>query len=203
MPFRDRELDALSDQLGACLGQIDGQIERLLAAAVQNVDAETTLDDQTAELHDLIDSVLATVRLDDDRADLDRVVTHCIERTIQNAGVPLVVRRKLAGNLAPAACSTGELLHAVQRALNLAAEFAGSGGEVAVQTSGDDTEARLEITAESTGTPQANVRERALTLQAFVANWQGRCQVETGDGHRLDLHFELPVSVETDQGSEG
>lgn len=199
MPHRDRELDALSNQLGECLGRIDSQVERLLADAALDPDATAdAIEEQAGELHDLIDAVLATADLGDDRADLDHIVAHCVEVVIQNAGHPLVVRSQLAGNLPAAACSTGELLHAVQRALGLAAEWAGSGGEVAIRTGNHGDEIELEVTAECAGTPPAHLRERALTLQAFVANWQGRCLVDSIGDNRLALQLELPIALERD-----
>ncbi len=207
IPPRDDDFDALSEQLGDCLRRIDADIERLLGDDAS--DPETTaaaIDDRAQELCLRIDDVLAAAHAETGRCEVDRIVDRCVAAAIARAATPLVVRTRLAAGSTLAGCNPEYLRVAVDRALDLAFAHAGSGGEVAIATLTTESAIELAITAarldgDAAARGSEHLRERALTLQAFVAGWQGRCRLD-GDGGKDDgfaIALQLPHALAEDR----
>jgi len=200
MTAPDPDLDALTTRLDACLGRIDSALEHLLAEAAIDPDGTAdALHERADELHALVGAVLAG----EGRAravaatPLDRVVAEAVERLIVATMFPLVVHTELPRQLPPVRCARSELAGAVQRALALAAAHAGSGGDIAIRASLDRATVVLAIDAECADAPPVPAGERALTVQAFLADCRGRCDVVDDDGRRFGLRLLLPVAPRT------
>lgn len=197
MNSRDRELDLASLQklLGNCLGRIDEHAFRLQEDSA-SLDQETVADaieDETGELQQIVDSIVeAAIAGSDERADLNAVVGHCVSAMLQEVWYPLVVRQRLAAKLPWVAGSTGMITHAVHRALALAASHAGSGGEISITTRTEGDEVLFELQC-PTGTSAGNLEDRAMTLRAFMAQFQGRCEVSVDATGSFWLVLELPA----------
>jgi signal transduction histidine kinase len=204
MRDRDPDLDDLQRLLGACLGRIDEQAHRIAHGddAADPDAVASVLEDETAHLQQLVESLLlhrAAERIE--RADLDHTVARCVRAVLAQALVPLVVRERLAGNLPPVACAPGQLAHAVQRALALAAAFAGRGGEISVVTRREDDDVLFELHCTG-GAGDLHLRERTVTLRAFVAEFHGRCEASVDATGGLWLALELPTALEPDERSD-
>jgi K+-sensing histidine kinase KdpD len=199
MTVPDQDPDALAAQLGACLGRIDATLEHLLTGAAIDPDGTAdALKDRADELHALVGAVLAGERRARGSAatPIDRVVAEAVEHLIATTTFPLVVHTDLPQHLPAVRCSRSELAGAVQRALALAAAHAGSGGDIAIRARLDRAAVVLAIDAECDDAPPVPAADRALTLQAFVADCRGRCDV-ADDGRRFGLRLLLPVAQRT------
>lgn len=188
----------LPERIADCLQRLDLDLLRLIERAEVDPDwlDEDGFDDGTAELQALAAALAAAEEVGDAHGDLDAVVDGCVRALAQEVGFPLVIRTALHGAIPPVAGRRAELAHALQRALHLAARQAGSGGEVEVRTRRTDDSAEVEIRCQ--GEPDPHLRERALTLRAFVACMRGRCHVTTPPDGALQLALELPLAVEAD-----
>jgi len=196
MAVPDQDLDSLTTRLGACLGQIDAALEHLLAESAIDPDGTAqALHERAGELHALVGAVLASEQHARAAvaAPFDRVVAEAVEQLIVATTFPLVVRTDVKMHVPPVRWSRSELASAVQRALALAAAHAGSGGEIAIRASRDRAAVVLAIDAECADAPPVPAGERALTLQAFLAECRGRCDV-VDDGRRFGLRLLLPVA---------
>ncbi|MGE3173286.1 MAG: hypothetical protein AB7O97_11730 [Planctomycetota bacterium] len=190
----------LPERIADCLQRLDLDLLRLIGRDGDDPDwfDEAHLDDGTAELLALAEALAAAEDPDLGQGDLDAAVDACVRGLVQEVGFPLVLRTALHGRIPPVAGRRAELAHALQRALLLGARHAGSGGEVEVRTRRTDDGAEVEIRCQ--GAPDPHLRERALTLRAFVACMRGRCHVTTPPDGALQLVLELPLAVEADLG---
>lgn len=202
MAPRDVDIEELTSLLGQCLGRIDEQAYRL-----QNRDEGEAEDDQAADvleeeasrLQNLVASLVEAVDTERlDTADLNRTVSRTVRDTLQELAQPVVIRQRLAENLPAVACKPGQLSYAVQRAVLLAIAYAGSGGEVELDTRVDDDGVLFELIARSGGHGDQRIDERATTLAEFVEGFAGRCRLDTDEQHELLLVLELPAVYATD-----
>lgn len=203
MNSRDRELDLANLQklLGKCLGRIDEHAFRLQedGAVLDQETVADAIEDETGELQQIVDSIVeAAIAGTDERADLNAIVAHCVSAMLQEVWYPLVVRQRLDAKLPLVAGSTGMITHAVHRALALAASHAGSGGEVSITTRTEACEVLFELQCPA-GASAQNLEDRAMTLRAFVAQFQGRCEVSVDSTGGFWLALELPVCTSFDQ----
>jgi K+-sensing histidine kinase KdpD len=195
---RDLNLGKMQHLLGNCLGRIDAHASQLLNAEVwQEFDSvDDALGDETGQLQELVNCILETTECQtNEDADLNRVVGNCARSIVQATGHPLLVRQRLGANLPLVACSAGMLTCAVQRALSLAAAHAGSGGELIITTRSEGDDVLFELHS-SPGAANTHLKERALTLRAFVAQLHGRCNLAVDTASELWLVFELPMAFE-------
>ena len=197
MNSRDRELDLaqLQNMLGKCLGRIDEHAFRLQegGAALEQDSVADAIEDETGELQHIVDSIVeAAIAGSDERADLNAIVAHCVNAMLQEVWYPLVIRQRLGSQMPMVAGSTSMITHAVHRALALAASHAGSGGEVSVTTRTEGDEVLLELQCPA-GASGQSLEDRAMTLRAFVAQFQGRCEVSLDSTGGFWLALELPA----------
>lgn len=193
----DRDLDGLTRLLGQCLNQIDEQAARLfVGAGNEDPGLLARLDAEAGRLQDLVASIVHCLQDGPRAVDLDLVVGRAVRQLLDTAGFPLVVRERLAGRLPPAACDPARLRQVVQRGLALAADHAGSGGEIIVTTRGGADGVVFQLRCRGGG--DAHLAQRAVTLQEFVADLQGHCEVRVGQRGDLCLSIELPVMLEPD-----
>jgi len=198
---RQRDLHRLQGLLGRCLGRIDQQALQLVHGETIADPAELAhhLEDEAAKLQALVASILDSVDTGGDgRADLNPIVERCVDALLQQVGFPLVVRRRLAAVLPAVACAPGQLAHAVQRALALAASHAGAGGELLLTSRSDGDHVLFELSCER-GAGDRHLADRALTLRAFLVSFHGRCEVDVDGDGRLRLTFEVPIALEPDE----
>lgn len=198
-----RDLDELTHLLGQLLHRIDEQVARLAEARtdLDPLGADTAavgLEHHTRELHALVGRLLAATHgpAAEPRADLEAIVGRCTRALLQDVGHPLVVRQRSHGRLPPVACAPALLERAVQRALMLAAQHAGSGGEVLVASDHRHEVIRLQVQSRGAGSP--HLTDRSLTLREFVTSLHGSCSVRVDDDGMLDLALDLPAALELD-----
>jgi len=195
MASRDSDLDRLSSLLGQCLGRIDEEAYRLQRDETDFDQAER-LEDQTAELQGLIDSLLV-VDMGADEVELNDVVSRVAESFLQQLNVPIVLRQSLTTESTLVAAEASLVNVAVQRAMVLAVEPLGPGDELALTTRIESGSVVFEI--ESHGSQsECSLDERGETLRDFLQGFGGNCQLRT---ENLD-HFmviELPQVMATDR----
>lgn len=195
------DLHDLSYLLGQCLGRIDEEAFRLIAGD-EDIDPEAAavvLEDEASRLQNLVASILSTShRRERDLADLNRIVEASVHSMLQELPVPVVIRQRLHRDLPPVQCAPGQLSYAIQRALVLATSHADSGSEILLSTRLEDDEVLFELACPP-GSGDKHMRDRALTLRAFVAGFHGRCDVEVDPAGTLLLAMALPIALELDQ----
>ncbi|MBL8750173.1 MAG: hypothetical protein JNK78_13490 [Planctomycetes bacterium] len=194
----ERNLDRITTLLGQCLGRIEAH-----AADVQHMDEGATtfltaeeIDNETAELQQLVGSLLDNVVQADD-ADLNHIVDQAVRSCIAAVDMPLVVRQRLAPGLPRVACNPGQLTFAVQRALGVGIGHLEPGGELAVVTrrEGDTIVFEMESHGEES---DSDLDARTATLLEFVADMKGTCRTDADERGTLLLAIELPVALAAD-----
>ena len=95
MASNDSDLDKLTSLLSQCLGRIDEEAYRLQMSG-DDVDFDTAdrIEDETATLQELVDSLLV-VDMGSDETDVNRVVSRIAEACLQEIAVPVVLRTNL------------------------------------------------------------------------------------------------------------
>lgn len=197
MASSDNDLDKLSSLLGQCLGRIDEEAYRLQQDG-DDVDFDTAdrLEDQTADLQSLIDSLLV-VDMGADEADVNAVVTRVAESCLQEINVPIVLRQVLTTESAIVAAQASLVTVAVQRAMVLAVERLGPGDELGLTTRIESGSVVFEI--ESHGNqPKSSLDERGETLRDFLEGFGGTCQMRS-DQRDHYMVIELPQVMATDR----
>lgn len=197
MASNDSDLDKLNSLLSQCLGRIDEEAYRLQQTG-DEVDFETgdRLEDETATLQDLVDSLLV-VDLGSDETDVNQVVSRMVESCLQDLAVPIVVRQTLTSESARVMAPSALVTVAVQRALVLAIAPLGPGDELRLTTRVESGSVVFEI--ESLGShPDDYATERSETLREFVEEFGGTCMVRC-DRQDLYLVLELPQVMATDR----
>ena len=198
MNQRERNLDRITSLLGQCLGRIDEHAFR-----IQEVeDTDTTvltaeeIDHETAELQELVGSLLDNV-VDDDDAELNRIVDQAVRSCVAAVDIPLVVQQRLGRDLPRVACGPGQLTFAVQRALGIGMRHLEPGGELVVTTRRENGAVFFEM--ESRGQKgDGHLQERTTTLCDFVESFRGHCRAQADEQGTLLLALELPVAVAHD-----
>lgn len=193
----DIEIGELTSLLGQCLGRIDEQAYRLQTAGCDGEHDQIgdVLEAEAARLQELVGSLLVAHGPDvGNRSRLDRAVQNAVQATLDSIGFPVVVRQRLAPGLPQVACGQGQLAYALQRSLLLAANHAGSGGEVTVETRAEEGTVVFELQACGSGREPDHFAERAATLQDFVDECGGRCLAAVDDQGQLLLSIELPAA---------
>ncbi len=198
MPPPEPDLDRLTNLLSLCLGRIEEQAFRLQDDTGQH-EAElagSVFDDETVMLQDLVGSLLHAPQ--PEHSDLNATIERAVLSCLDEIGMPVVVRQRLALGLPAIACAPGPLAFAVQRALMLGLGRLEPGGEVVLTTRRDDGSVLFEL--ESYGArADRHLQERTETLAEFVAGLQGNCRVQTCDRDRLLLVLELPAAFALDE----
>lgn len=196
---RERNLDRITSLLGQCLGRIDEHAFR-----VQSLDdIDTTLltaeeiDNETAELQELVGSLLDNV-VDEDEAEINHIVEQAVRSCVAAVAMPLVVRQRLARDLPRVACGPGQLTFAVQRAIGMAMNNLEPGGEIVVTTRRENDCVVFELESQGRET-DPHVNERAATLCEFVESFHGRCRARCDDQGTLLVAIELPVAYAPDE----
>lgn len=197
MHASERNLDRISALLGQCLGRIDAHAYR-----AQELDEPESafltaeeIDHETAELQELVGSLLDNVVAADD-ADLNHIVDQAVRSCIAAIEMPIVVRQRLCPDLPRVACSPGPLTFAVQRALGIGIGHLEPGGELTLVTRRECDAIVFEM--ESRGdVGDGNLRERTATLCEFVTGLHGSCRAEADEQGTLLLALELPTVLAT------
>jgi len=199
MNARERNLDRITSLLGQCLGRIDEHAFRIQALD----DTDTTvltaeqIDNETAELQDLVGSLLENV-VDEDEAELNHIVDQAVRSCVAAVEMPVVVRQRLARDLPRVACGPGQLTFAVQRAIGIAMHDLEPGGEIVVTTRRENDHVVFEL--ESHGrTNDRHLQERATTLCDFVEGLNGRCSAQCDEHGTLLVAIEMPAVYATDE----
>ncbi|MFN3243109.1 MAG: hypothetical protein ACE37K_16535 [Planctomycetota bacterium] len=198
MAHDDPDLEKLTAMLQQCLGRIDEEAYRLQDAAADTFDFGEVdrLDEVTADLQQLIDSLLV-VDMGDDEADVNQVVERVADACLQRIEVPIVQRLELCPEAARVAVPTALVTVAVQRAMDLATDPLGPGDEIHLITRVEHDAVVFEV--ESHGShPIEAADERAETLRDFVAGFGGGCTVRS-EREDLFLVLELPQVMATDR----
>lgn len=195
MASRDSDLDRLSSLLGQCLGRIDEEAFRLQQDDLDFDQAER-LEDQTAELQGLIDSLLV-VDMGSEEANLNDVVSRVAASCLQELNIPIVLRQSLTTDSTLVAAEASLVTVAVQRAMVLLVEPLGPGDELALTTRLESGSVVFEI--ESHGSqPDCSLDERGETLREFLQGFGGNCQLRSEQLNHY-LVIELPQVMATDR----
>src|SRR5690606_4059015 len=155
-----------------CLGRIDEEAYRLQQHGEDvDFDSAERLEDETATLQDLVDSLLV-VDLGADETDVNSVVARIAESCLQELAVPIILRQTLTNESslvrAPAAIATV----AVQRAMVLAMSPLGPGDELRLTTRVENSSVVFEL--ESLGSHvDVHASERTETLREFLEDFGG------------------------------
>lgn len=198
MPPPEPDLDRLTSLLSMCLGRIEEHAFRLQdGGGTDHQDlVGCAIEDETALLQDLVGSLLEGTR--PEHANLNATVERAVLSCLDELGIPVVVRQRLAPDLPAVDCAPGPLAFAVQRALMLGIGRLEPGGEVVLTTRQDHGGVLFEL--ESYGIREdRHLQERAETLAEFVAGLRGSCRVQTGGSDRLLLAIELPAVFAVDE----
>lgn len=197
MASRDNDLDKLSSLLGQCLGRIDEETYRLQQDGDEvHFDTADRLEDQTAELQNLIDSLLV-VDTGADEADVNEVVARVAESCLQEINVPIVLRQVLTTESTVVAAQTSLVTVAVQRAMVLAVVPLGPGDELCLTTRVESGSVVFEIEGHGSQ-PEAILEERGETLREFVEGFGGNCQMRSNEQDHY-MVIELPQVMATDR----
>jgi len=197
MAHDDPELEKLTAMLQQCLGRIDEEAFRLQETGGETVDFGEIdrLDDATADLQHLIDSLLV-VDMGSDEADVNRIVENVADACLQRIEVPVVQRLSLCPEATHVAAPGSLVTVAVQRAMELAIAPLGPGDELNLTTRVEHDAVVFEI--ESRGSHQDEaMSERSETLRDFVEGFGGGCTVRA-EREDLFLVLELPQVMATD-----
>lgn len=195
MASRESDLDKLSQLLGQCLGRIDEEAFRLQHDDL-DFDQADRLEDQTAELQGLIDSLLV-VDMGADEAVLNDVVTSVAESCLQELNVPIVLRQSLTNESTVVAAQSALVTVAVQRAMVLAVEPLCPGDELCLTTRIESGSVVFEMECRSSQ-PDTNLHNRGETLREFLEGVGGTFQMRTEDRNHY-LVLELPQVMSTDR----
>ena len=197
MASNDSDLDKLTSLLSQCLGRIDEEAYRLQMSG-DDVDFDTAdrIEDETATLQELVDSLLV-VDMGSDETDVNRVVSRIAEACLQEIVVPVVLRTNLTRESSLVAAPSALVTVAVQRAMVLAISPLGPGDELRLTTRIEGGSVVFEV--ESLGShPDDHAAERAQTLCDFVAEFGGSCNVRS-EGFDLYMVIELPQVMATNR----
>ena len=196
MTSRDPDIDRLTELLGKCLGRIDEEAFRL-----QNDDADfdaaDRIDDETAQLQEIVESLVEAADVCDE-AVLDDVVADTVDRCLQDAGKPIMMRRKLGCSGTHVACSASMVAVSVQRALTLTLETMSAGDELCVTTRTEGDQVLVEIRSDDAA--GNNLNERGETLRDFVGETGGNCALGSNQGQGVFLVLEWPNAQTSDAG---
>ena len=197
MASNDSDLDKLTSLLGQCLGRIDEEAYRLQQSGEDvDFDCADRMEDETATLQDLIDSLLV-VDMGSDETDVNSVVSRIAESCLQEIAVPIVLRQTLTTESSLVCAPAAMVTVAVQRAMVLAMTPLGPGDELRLTTRVESGSVVFEI--ESLGShPDEHANERAETLREFIEEFGGSCNVRSA-GRDLYLVIELPQVMATDR----
>jgi hypothetical protein len=194
---QERNFEGLTARLTDCLGRIEAEAFRLQRANNTGhlFDANCDLiEEATGELQQLVATLVETVDTGPTgQSDLNQVAARAVQKAVRRSQLPLVVRTRLWEGLPPVACAADHLAAVLDRALSLAAGHAGAGGIVQIESSSEGIEVTLTITVDSHGMPS---RERAHTLQEFVAVLGGKCSLDVGPHGGLLLTIQMPAVLE-------
>lgn len=197
MASHESDLDKLTSMLSQCLGRLDAEAFKLQENDGQSdFDTGDRLDDETARLQELVDSLLV-VEMGEDQADLNAIVARATADCLQEIAVPIVLRQSLTASQTIASASSSLVTVAVRRALGLAADRLAAGDELIVTTRVENEGLLFEI--ESRGSlPDTHATERAETLREFVDELGGICRVRCNE-QDLFVVLELPQVMATDR----
>lgn len=197
MAHDDPELEKLTLMLQQCLGRIDEEAYRLQENGGETVDFGEVerLEDATTDLQQLIDSLLVADS-GDEEADVNQVVEHVANASLQRLEVPVVQRLNLCPAATRVAAPSSLVTVAIQRAMDLAVAPLGPGDELNLTTRVEHDAVVFEV--ESLGShPIDAATERSETLREFVESFGGGCTVRT-EREELFLVLELPQVMATD-----
>ncbi|MFK7739495.1 MAG: hypothetical protein AB8H80_04160 [Planctomycetota bacterium] len=219
MTPQDPQLDQLIQQIGQCLGRIDEHANRVvdgdddLGTDFRDLELVELLGEETGIINDLIDS-LVVIDLEGGGAAeshetvVDELLADVVHAFLAELQVPLVIRQNLTAGTARVSMAPEVLAGALQRALIVALSPLSAGDELAITTRTDrGREPFVLIEFEAIGAPptEANSEEcrteqdRATTLDDFVSEFGGSCQVRSDQTGRLLLVLELPCISTADQ----
>lgn len=195
----DPEQDGLSRRLDDCLGRIDDRIGKLdLDLALDPDAAVAAVGRHAAELQSLLDGLLADAIPPRAPVDLESLLAQCATHTVRTSGAAIVVRTQKSVGLPLVHGDSATLQPALLRALQVAVAFAGHGGELTLQLTGDEDGVAIAIDAERLA---ASATASPAATDALVAEWHGRCRVAF-EGNRLQLRLLVPAST-TAPGAHG
>lgn len=195
MAHRETDLDRITTLLGQCLGRIDEQAFRLQKGADDDYDTADVLEQEAAQLQELVGSLLSAEG-NTTVAHLNRIVERAVHDCVGELQHPVVIRERLQPDLPPIACQPGQLAYAVQRAVMIGLSHTAAGDELVVTTRREGDQAVFEL--ESHGHQRdRHLPERAASLMEFVAAFGGTCRIADDRGALL-LALELPSELAID-----
>ncbi|GAB4136110.1 MAG: hypothetical protein Fur0037_00420 [Planctomycetota bacterium] len=190
----DQKLEDLTRRLRDCLSRIEEAAFRCQTEDdPMNLEAaEERLSFGAEELGEVVDSLIDAVGRSTDAAhsDLNMVVRRAIREEIEQSSSLLTVRSSLGQALESVGLGPSILIPLVRRALRLAMDHTGPGGEVMVSTRMEEGVVVLEFSAP--GRDGSDTKQRIATLVELIHRSGGMSRVDFDRHGDLELTISLP-----------
>lgn len=195
MTARSSELEHLTRMLGQCLGRIDEQAYRLQSGEESSYDIADQLEDETAQLQELVSSLIA-LHTGAEETDVNHALAHVASSCVTELEIPIVLRQNLAQDLPAVPFPPAMVSVALQRATMLAIGGLQPGGDLVLTTRRHEGTVLVEIEAHGCEEDE-RLGDRTQTLREFVHDFGGNCHAHC---ERSDVFvvLELPLQLATD-----
>lgn len=186
--------------LFAYLQQIDDRLQEICDAGYA-LDPDQVIDElrlDTSFVQESIDALMAELLSSPERyVDLNALASVASRELVISANFPIVVKTTADPHLPPLQYPHEILLAMVLRALQLAADHAGSGCHIQIATAHDDDRALLRIvTTGHSGTSALPIRLRCISLTDLLRNLGGDVTVsDQAESLELTLFFGINAPI--------